>query len=244
MLGTVSGAVTAQEVGYLDLRGVQPRTHLRYQEPEVTCSGLTCSSQGSSVSVSLSCGAGRRDEPRALKATILSLDRTSYIEGDESEVEIKIENIGKVAMTLPWSPHLADLQSSDITLPLNYLSSWIQVSLAGEGDKEPQLLQLANLYGTADVPNSLVALQPGEWLRLIAMLPLKIQEAKGNRIDWVANVTFGLREVEFIPNTKESGYAENISNEYPKITSGPEISLQIFRKDDQLEAQKVTTEQP
>lgn len=229
-----AGTLFTQEVGYLDLRGIQPRTNLRHPEAKPVCSGNTCTISGGVIGSSIACGAGSRDDPRALKATVLSFDHSSYTEGDQAEIEIKLENVGTVPMTLPWYPHLADLQSSDITARLEYLSSYFQLTLTKPGEAGYNNLQIIDLYGNQDVPNTLVTIRPGEWLHLRAMLPLNIPPAKRERVQWEANVTFGLRHAEFIPN--KNGYGENIANDYPRVSSGSPIPVEIFRRDDAQES--------
>lgn len=227
-----TGTLFGQEVRYLDLRGIQPRTNLQYPHTPALCHGNTCSFSGG-ISSSVGCGAGSRDDSRALKATVLSLDHSSYAEGDQVEIEIKLENVGTVPMTLPWYPHLADLQPSDITARFDYLSSYFQLTLAKPGEYGYVALQIVNLYGISDVPNTLVTIRPGEWLHLRVMLPLNIPPAKQGQIQWEANVTFGLRHAEFVP--RENGYSDNITNDYPRVSSGPRVPIQIFRRDDPQE---------
>lgn len=229
----LAGTLFAQEVGYLDLRGIQPRTNLRHPEAKPVCNGNTCTVSGS-VSSSIGCGAGRRDDPRALKATILSLDHSSYMEGDQAEVEIKIENVGTVPMTLPWYPHLADLQSSDITARFDYLFSYFQLTLTKPGETGYNSLQIIDLYGNQDVPNTLVTIRPGEWLHLRATVLLKMPPEKRGQTGWEANLAFGLRHAEFIPNN--NGYSNNITNDYPQVSSGSPILVEIFRRDDAQES--------
>src|SRR5215470_8043611 len=89
----LSTAVFAQEVGYLDLTGVTPRTNLRYPPsppPKVTCKNLICSGIGGGfASTAIACGFGRRDDPRAIQTTVTWLDRLDYHIDDNIEFEIK-----------------------------------------------------------------------------------------------------------------------------------------------------------
>lgn len=229
-----AGTLFAQEVGYLDLRGIEPRMNLQYPQTPPICHGNICTGSGGVIGMSIGCGAGSPDDPRALKATILSLDHSSYVEGDQAVVEIKLENVGTVPMTLPWYPHPADLQSSDITARLKYLSSYFQLTLTKPGETGYNNLQIINLYGNQDVPNTLITIRPGEWLRLRTMVRLDIPVEKRDQTDWEADVTFGLRHEEFIPN--KDGYGKNIANDYPRVSSGPRVPVQIFRRDDPQES--------
>lgn len=234
-----AGTLFGQEAAYLDLRGVQPRINLQHPHTPPVCQGNTCSFSGG-ISTSVGCGASGLHEPRALKATILSLDRTSYTQGDQVEIEIKIENVGTAPVTFPWSPHLADFQSSDIAARFKYFSSYLDFTLAKPGQGGYQAVHIANLYGTADFPGSLVNLQPGEWLHLRAAFDLLLPD-RGDQTEWEANVTLGLRAVEFVP--RENGYGENITNDYPRVSSGPRVPVQIFRRDDAQESAAVAKKQ-
>ena len=113
--------LAAQEVGYLDLLDVMPRTQLRAPAPPPpVCDENGCTVLGGIGGGSIGCGAGSPDDPRALKTTLVFLDRLTYKAGDSVEMEIRIENVGRVAIEVPWSPHLADLQPADESARFSY----------------------------------------------------------------------------------------------------------------------------
>jgi hypothetical protein len=163
------------------------------------------------------------------------LDRLSYIVGDQVEMEIKIENVGRVAMEIPWSPHLADLQPADETLPFSYSSMYITLLLR---DSEGQVGApvVVNLYGNHKHAGTLLVLRPEEWVRLRLQTALtipveKLKESSG----WSANVSYGLRSEKFVPNVKLGGYFTDIANDYPRQLSGAPVALEIRKPEAQNE---------
>jgi hypothetical protein len=228
-----ASALMAQEVAYLDLVGVKPRSELRSPpSPSPVCKADgTCTMSGGTFG-SISCGFEAREGPRALKTALISLDRFSYAPDDAAEMEIKIENVGSVAMKIPWSPHLADLQPANETQRFHYSSFAIVVSLRSPAENSRlEIMETAKLYGVAERPSTLVLLKPGEWLRLriktrLAAYPEKL---KSNTEYWV-NASPQLRSETFIPNVKYGGYGTDIASEYPRRLSGPDMMLRIAEK--------------
>lgn len=147
-------------------------------------------------------------------------------------MEIKMENVGSVAMSIPWSPHLADLQSADETQRFHYSSFAIVLNLRSRADSnQKEVVETAKLYAVAEKPSSLVVLKPGEWLRLRIKTKLAVppEKLKSNTDYWV-NVAPQLRSETFIPNVKYGGYGTDIASEYPRRLAGPDLMLRIVKK--------------
>lgn len=234
LLALSTAAATAQEVAYLDLVDVKPRTELRSPPyPPPVCKDGICTGTGEGF-VSFSCGAGSPREPRALKTTLVSLDRFAYAPGDATEMEIRIENVGSVDMSIPWSPHLADLQPADEKQVFHYASFAIILELTSLADnKQREIIEAAKLYGVVENPATLKVLKPGEWLRLRVKTKLAISSEKlWGDADYLGSIISQLRSETFIPNVKNGGYGTDIANEYPRRLYGPGLMLRINKKNE------------
>ena len=225
--------LTAQEVAFLDLVDVKPRTELRAPPwpPPVCKEDGSCTASGGS-SGSISCGAVALGEPRALKTTLVSLDRFAYAPEDTPEIEVNIENVGSVDMTIPWSPHLADLQPADETRSFHYLSLALLLQLTSEADKrKKEIIEAARLYGSVENPATLKVLKPGQWIRLRikAKLAISSEKLRGNADYWASAVP-ELRSETFVPNLKNGGYGTDIANDYPRRLYGPGLMLRIGKE--------------
>lgn len=220
--------LAAQEVGYLNLLSVVPRTQLRAPAPPPpVCDENGCSASGGIGGGSIGCGAGSLDDPRALKSTLVFLDRLSYSAGESVEMEIRIENVGRVAMGIPWSPHLADLQPADETARFSYSNLFIDLVLRTR-DGEIDVPAATELYGNPEHPGTLLILQPGEWVRLRLNMALALPVAQIRDGDpWSANVRSGLRSETFVPNVKSGGFSTDIVNLYPHQLSGTPLVVEI-----------------
>jgi hypothetical protein len=174
----------AQEVASLDLTKVEVR--LGFRRPQPTSPGP----HGGGAQEMRQCP-DKTHNAGGLRATLLSLDRTHYQVGDEPRFEVIVENAGSAPIKVPFSPHLADLQPQDPAQEFGYqelqIELWIEAgeqwSANGGGS--------AILYGAADHANTMVTLNPGESVRIIAKghfrlddYPLKLTLA-GNPVDQV-----------------------------------------------------------
>ena len=221
-----------QEVAYLDLVDVKPRTELRHPKPPPpVCNGDGgCTVSGGIGGTSVGCGAESSREPRALKSTLVSLDRFAYTPDDTAEMEIRIENVGSVEMSIPWNPHLADLQPVDETQKFHYSSFAIVLNLTSQADNQREAIEAAKLYGVVEAPATWKILKPGEWVRVRIKTKLAASSGKlKNGADYLVNILPQLRSETFIPNLKYGGYGTDIANEYPRRVSGPDLMLRIVR---------------
>ena len=228
-----AAALRGQEVAYLDLVDIKSRTELRSPPlpPPVCKEDGTCTVSGNGFG-SISCRGVQRVEPRALKTTLISLDRFVYASDDAAEMEIRIENVGSVEVSIPWSPDLADLQPADETQKFHYSSFAIVLNLASQADRnQHEAIEAAKLYGVAEAPATWKILKPGEWVRVRIKTKLAASSGKlKNGADYSVNILPQLRSETFIPNVNYGGYGTDIANEYPRRVSGPDLMLRIVRK--------------
>ena len=98
----------------------------------------------------------------SLAVTLLDADRRVYNPGDTIIYEVTLENVGRVPVTLPWSPD--HVQFSGAKDPLLGILSLEVRDVSGRtllGRLEPQ-----GLYGSNAVPGTLLRLRPGERARI------------------------------------------------------------------------------
>jgi len=225
----LSTAVVAQEVGYLDLTDVRPRTTLRYPPaPPPACKDGVCVSGGFGGG-SVACGAGDWRDPRALETTLTWLDRIDYQIGSNIEFEIKVENTGSEAMMIPWTPHLADLQPTDESQPFQYLE--LDVSLDIKTESGGLSSPLAYLYGSKETDRTIIELTPGAWVRIKGSAALRLDENSLKRLQQAsetagqANASFGYRHDTFHPG--RGGYRTEIVNDYPRSQQGDPLLVRL-----------------
>jgi hypothetical protein len=141
----------------------------------------------------------------------VSLDRTHYQVGDEPRFEVTIENTGSAPIRIPFSPHSADLQPSDPAQQFVYYGLKIGLRIAaGERWSVNTGGGSAILYGANDHPNTMLALNTGEWIRVIAKGHFNLDEdlikltASGYPADQASAEASVFREETLITPTKSA----------------------------------------
>lgn len=222
VLIALAPAVAAQEVAYIDLTGSAQRIQLRHPPaPPPKCNDQGTCVGGGLGGGSVSDGAEDWRDPRALRASITWLNSIAYSRTDQLEIEFKIENVGSVSLTIPVSPHLADLQPTDANQKFEYHS----LSLVVVGNLTKPLV----LYGNAEHTGSLVTLNPGEWIRVRGTTVFTMTDAQWDKAsesgDTYITATFWLRResVALLPG----GYFIHATNMYPRHLSGPEVLVRF-----------------
>ncbi len=222
-LTSVGIGAHAQEVAYVDLTSVTQRTQLRVPPPPESATGGSIG-----VGAGGDCGIGAGD-PRALRTTLTWLNALRYRTGDPIAFEAKIENVGKVPISLAVSPHLSDLQPADAALQFAYSEIGIQVALRNGAVS----LTYVMLYGNDEHSGSLAQLQPGEWIRvraqgLVDTLQQLSQGSAGTEQKLeMANARIWLNQTKFVPHPGSS----SILSEGVCIPSesGPDMSVSIIK---------------
>ena len=162
-----------QEVRYIDLTAVQQRTELRYPPaPPAKCEADGSCVSGASGSVGVGDGAPDPRDPRGLGIFVLRVSPTDIDPLEPFEVEFRVLNTGRVKIDLPVSPHLSDLQPDDASLSFSYFSLTLVTLIPVEPYAETRVFGVVRLYGSPDHEGTMIALQPGEWIRVTANVKL------------------------------------------------------------------------
>jgi len=216
----------AQEAGFLDLTTIAARIELRHPAaPDGTPAPIRDAS-GKPSGCTLPAG-----NAPALRTTLLWLDRSEYQAGDEEKFAVQIENVGSAPVSLPFSPHLADLQPEDPGQKFKYSTLIVVLWLGGERWSESQSLGSdVALYGAKDHPDTMLTLRPGEWAQLTGkgkftlsnnVLPLV---HRGDAASYAnANVSiYGVEEVLSATASKAMGHGACLIQ-----SQGPNVAVKV-----------------
>lgn len=223
----VPAVLEAQEVRFIDLRGVQQRTELRNPSalPPDCKAGAVCAG-GSGVGLTIMDGAPDVRDPRALTVQILSAvpDRIDAVQ--PIELEFRVLNSGRVSLEIPVSPHLSDLQPADESRSFGYSSLILGVNVIVGGPQTPPSWNAASvtLYGAKEDPRTIVALNPGDSIRVRAAV--KFSSLPGETLAAGLKGTFTLRINTF--DVREGKPFTEIRNLYPNAGEAPQLTVQII----------------
>jgi hypothetical protein len=153
---------SAQEIASLDLTKVNRRVDLRRPQATSLVTGRYSGTEQTTPCFDSKSKAG------ALRASLLSLDRTHYRLEDEPIFEVTIENAGFTTIRIPFSPHLGDLQPDDPGKKFAYselhITLWIA---AGDDQWDANTGGVVVLYGDNDHSGTMLSLNPGQWVRIV-----------------------------------------------------------------------------
>jgi hypothetical protein len=153
---------SAQEVASINLTVVPQRLDLRRPQP---ASHVTGGSGG--IGQTVSCLDSRATEG-TLKTSLLSLDRADYRLEDQPVFEVTVENTGSKLMRIPFSPHLADLQPEDPARKFAYSELRVTLWISSDDDQwSADTGGRITLYGAEDHADTMLSLEPGQWVRVI-----------------------------------------------------------------------------
>lgn len=206
--------VWAQEVRYIDLTAVEQRTELRYP-PAPPCSPN--GSCGGYSSVGIGDGAPDIRDPHALGVYLTHRTTTQIDPSHPFQVEFKVVNTGKAPLAVPVSPDLSDLQPPDDSVAFHYLSMTLVVSVVEDSRSHASV----ELYGAEHHEQTIVTLQPGEWIRVTANVKLSAPPAPldSGHLESV----FWLRRNVNYPHP--GGSSSEIDNLYPNLTRTPPLKV-------------------
>lgn len=111
-------------------------------------------------------GSGMRRAELPIKITLLSLDRESYMLGDEGYFDIALENTGKEAVLIPWSPDSRIGAPSQGTAVPGNLHAVISLLAGQTAAASGERADAFGLYGSEFVHGSLKRLEPGRRVRI------------------------------------------------------------------------------
>jgi len=145
-----------RERGYLDATKVQIRQRLR--EP------AGGHSEGNSVSWS----DGRSHLSQTLAVTFKVLGLTQLAPGEEFEYEVQIQNTSDHTVEIPWDLSQRDIEPVNPRASYEYQTAAISV-IAREGQGKSVTIEgSALLFGSSSITSTMVALEPGDWVRIKA----------------------------------------------------------------------------
>lgn len=155
-------ASIAQEAAFVDLTSADPRLDLR----RPVSSSLSTNRRTGSRDVRACADASRPNG--VLLTSLISLDRLHYEIGDQPIFEFTIKNVGSSPVRIPISPHLADLQPIDPAEKFSFSEIQTALWIAADGQWSTNMGGSTVLYGNEDVPGTMLTLNAGEWLRVVA----------------------------------------------------------------------------
>ena len=156
----------AQQAKVIDLSNVQQRTTLRVpQAKEPNCAPEPCV-----VVKETSVG----DCTTSLRRLRVALDRVTptHITLDSFDAEFRILNTGTGRIEIPISLELTDLQPPGGLRNFDYVSFALRVRLYAPGPPTAYGIGWVELYGSAEHPDTILALEPGHWIRVKAKVKL------------------------------------------------------------------------
>jgi hypothetical protein len=143
------------------------------------------------------------------------------------QVEFKVLNTGTVPIELPVSPDLADLQPGDESAAFSYSSLALVVRGEFETPRPETPLGFVELYGSAEHPETLIVLRPGEWIRVNANVKLTSRPAESTSVRFRGE--FWLRKNTFHP--QPGGQFTETHNVYPNTTPTPTVAVRLLREE-------------
>jgi hypothetical protein len=205
----------AQEVASLDLTTVAARIDLR--RPKATSPVKT---KYSGIHSTTNLCHDSSPKAGALRTSLVSLDSTHYQVGDEPKFEVTVENVGSEPISIPFSPHLADLQPKNAARKFAYYQLQVTLWIASDADSNEQWSTNTGgdltLYGGSDHAVTMLTLSPGEWVRVFGKGDLYLGQQlvelsrSGHPADHLYAKTSLSREELLITPTQSAGVGQEV----------------------------------
>lgn len=222
LLAFAGCSLQAQEIRFIELSYAEQRTQLRHPPPSADCRDWFCGNGGGGKVVE---AAPDRPEGRTLAVYLLRATPTEIDPLQPFEAEFKVLNTGQVAVELPVSPHLSDLQPNDETVDFVYSSLMLSTHIEAETNGlDVNGIGYVWLYGSPEREGSMVLLRPGEWFRVKATMKLHTWPSKPVFARFRGE--FLLRRNVFHP--KPGGGFTETQNLYPNPTCTPSIAVHLL----------------
>jgi hypothetical protein len=211
----------AQEIRYIELSYGDQRTQLRHPPPPADCRDWFCGNGSNSVVE----GVLDRPNGRALAVYLLHVSPTEIDPLQPFEAEFKVLNTGQVAIELPVSPHLSDLQPKDETLDFSYFSLMLGTGIERE-TQGPDVNGIGYvwLYGSTERDGSMVLVRPGEWIRVKANMKLHTWPS----IPVFARFRGEFRLLRNVFHPKPGGGFTETQNLYPDKIPTPSVPVHLL----------------
>jgi hypothetical protein len=221
-LMSLCSVVEAQEVRHIELISTQQRINLRHPASQGECKGCL---GGGSGGGSVQDGGPNPSDPHALGVFLLRVAPTDIDPTQPFQVEFKVLNTGTAPIELPVSLHLSDLQPSDDSISFSYFSLALAVRGQGKSQRPDTFcMGFVELYGSPEHPESVIALRPGEWIRVTADVRLKTWPAEPVETRFKGD--FWLRRNTFHP--EQGGEFREAVNLYPNSTRTPYVPVRLI----------------
>lgn len=226
----LSISANAQEVAYLDLTGVTPRAEVRHpmaSERECRVQRMCEFFKDEVIGGDVASG-----DRRALRTTLMWMDKLEYHDGDRAECEVMIENIGEVPVDIPWTPHLGDLQPADDRSSFDASTFGVSIELTWSTGESSQIGAFI-LFGSPAHAGTVLPLKPGESARLRGRITLSLLSYKGAKLPPLGDsggaiANSWLRLVRYSP--QHGGLVVKERNIYPHRYSGDPLNVRIVPK--------------
>ena len=166
---TFVAAAGAQEIQFIDLTLDPQRVALRFPPPVASPSGFGSGGGGGSVG---DCAPDFRD-PHAASVYLDGIEGEKINPAQPFVAVFRLVNTGQLPISVPVSPHRADLQPVDPSVPFTYLDLGLVVRVIGVLAPPAYV----RLYGAVDHSGTTRVLKPGEWIRVKASLKLDLPSA-------------------------------------------------------------------
>src|SRR5687768_4649911 len=103
-----------------------------------------------------------------LRLTLISVELNDMVYGEYFTFDVLVENTGKEPVTIPWSPDAGAFAQPVRRVPSGFLSGsvYLYAESVGEQRRVLSLLDGHPLYGSHEVPRSLLLLAPGRTARI------------------------------------------------------------------------------
>jgi hypothetical protein len=193
--------VTAQEVKFVDLSDVQQLTTLRVpQTKEPNCTPEPCV-----VTKETSVGDCTTD----VKPLRIALDWVAPhdITLDPFKAEFRILNKGNDPVEVPISPQLSELQPRGNLQPFGYISLTLRINLFGVGPIQAAGVGWIELFGSAEHPDTILRLEPGQWMRV--KTGVRLHTWPSQPVDAVLRGDFRVRRNVFKPD-EHGGFIDSL----------------------------------
>jgi len=162
MRGFIVAAASVVAVAHVAAQGVQADHYLDI--PGHTQTGT--SGAGSFFPMRNSFATTGHAPPNPLRLTLLSVERSDFVFGARFVYDVLIENTGRETVIIPWSPDRGAFVQPAPRIPDGFRTGIVFLEVESAAGKALGLLDGQPLYGSNEVPRTLLPLAPGRTARM------------------------------------------------------------------------------